>query len=160
MTGSTAPRRIVPLREAPALAEQAAQWFSDKWDIPASVYRDSIAQGIACPCAVPQWYVVLDGTGRIVAGLGLIANDFHQRQDLTPNVCAVYVEPDCRRQGIARAMLDYVRRDARRCGIATLYLVTDHTHFYEACGWRFHCLVDCDDGTVSRLYTAPTRSDV
>ncbi len=37
----------------------------------------------------------------IVAGLGVIENDFHNRKDLAPNVCAVYTEEDCRCKGIA-----------------------------------------------------------
>ena len=30
--------------------------------------------------------------------MGVIENDFHDRKDLTPNVCAVYTEEDCRCQ--------------------------------------------------------------
>lgn len=37
----------------------------------------------------------------IVGGLGVIENDFHNRKDLTPNVCAVYVDEDYLCQGIA-----------------------------------------------------------
>ena len=33
------------------------------------------------------WYLCLDGDN-IVGGLGVIVNDFHNRKDLTPNVCA------------------------------------------------------------------------
>ena len=46
------------------------------------------------------WYLCLDGD-TIVAGLGVIENDFHDRKDLTPNVCAVYTEEEYRCQGIA-----------------------------------------------------------
>ncbi len=37
------------------------------------------------------WYLCLAG-GRIVGGMGVIKNDFHDRKDLTSNVCAVYTE--------------------------------------------------------------------
>jgi len=50
--------------------------------------------------AVPQWYVVVQGD-KIIAGLGVIENDFHDRKDLSPNVCAVYVEEAYRCRGIA-----------------------------------------------------------
>ena len=38
-------------------------------------------------------------------------------------------------------------------GISPLYLVTDHTGFYERYGWEFFCTVHCDgeDGQ-SRMY--------
>lgn len=32
-------------------------------------------------------------------------NDFHDRKNLTPNVCALYVEESCRNQGIADKLL-------------------------------------------------------
>ena len=53
--------------------------------------------------AVPQWYVVVQGD-KIIAGLGVIENDFHDRKDLSPNVCAVYVEEAYRCRGIAGEM--------------------------------------------------------
>lgn len=50
--------------------------------------------------AVSQWYLTLEGEC-IVGGMGVIDNDFHNRRDLTPNVCAVYTEADRRGRGIA-----------------------------------------------------------
>ena len=38
-------------------------------------------------------------------------------------------------------------------GIDTLYLVTDHTSFYERYGWEFLCMVqDSAEGTPIRMY--------
>lgn len=37
-------------------------------------------------------------------------------------------------------------------GIGTLYLVTDHTSFYERYGWEFLCDVKCGGGEISRMY--------
>jgi GNAT superfamily N-acetyltransferase len=148
--------RIVPLRAALDLAEQAAAWFHAVWGIPLALYQASILACQQNPAGIPQWYVVLDPHGMIVAGLGLIDNDFHKRPDLTPNVCAVFVTEALRGQGIARAMLDYVRRDARRLGHQKLYLLTDHTQFYEKCGWQFLTLVEETGGGQARLYWADT----
>ncbi len=36
---------------------------------------------------------------------------FHDRKDLAPNVCAVYVEEDCRCQGLAGSLLRFACRD-------------------------------------------------
>ena len=93
-----------------------------------------------------------NGRQRIVAGTGVIDNDYHDRKDLAPNLCALYVEADCRRQGIARALLDAVRADMREMGVSPLYLLTDHTQFYEKCGWSFYTMVRGDDGSPERLY--------
>lgn len=155
LTGNNA--AVLPLRDAPALLETAVNWFSEKWSIPAEAYRDSMRFCLENPEGVPQWYLIFRPDGRIVAGCGLIENDFHKRPDLAPNVCAVYVEPDVRGRGLARALLDFSRQDAARLGLDRLYLLTDHTQFYERCGWRYLCLAEEEGGGQARIYTAPTR---
>ena len=38
-------------------------------------------------------------------------------------------------------------------GIRTLYLLTDHTGFYERYGWEFYCMVQGDgEEAPSRMY--------
>lgn len=91
--------------------------------------------------------------GEIIGGLGVIANYFHNRKDLTPNVCAVYTEKEKRGNGIASALLSFVCADMKEKGISTLYLVTDHTSFYERYGWNFFCMVQGDgEPDMSRMY--------
>ena len=45
---------ILPLRDNPALAAQAAGWFSGCWGIPEAEYRESIAQCLRRLSPVPQ----------------------------------------------------------------------------------------------------------
>ena len=94
--------------------------------------------------------------GRLLAGAGVIANDFHDRKDLTPNLCALFVGPPWRGRGTAGRLLDFIRRDLGAMGIPRLYLVTDHTAFYERYGWTFLTMVTGDDHLPERMYTAPT----
>ena len=143
---------ILRLVDRPELKERAACWFHEKWGIPLEAYRESMDDCLAGKGPVPQWYVVMEGE-RIVGGLGVIENDFHDRKDLTPNVCAVYVEEDRRCLGIAGAMLRFVCEEMKEKGIDTLYLITDHTSFYERYGWEFLCMVQGDGGkTPIRMY--------
>lgn len=143
---------ILKIRENPKLKQEAAQWFHEKWGIALKAYLDSMDECLQNTGAVPQWYIVKNKE-KIIGGLGVIANDFHDRKDLTPNVCAVFVEEEYRCQKIAGAMLDYVCEDMSRNGIDTLYLVTDHTSFYERYGWEFLCMVQGDDEPdLSRMY--------
>ena len=128
-----------------------AEWFHEKWNVPLEAYLESMDECLQNESAVPQWYVMLDGD-RIVSGMGVIENDFHERKDLAPNICAVYTEEDMRGRGIAGEMLNYVCADMYEKGIETLYLVTDHVGFYEKYGWEFMCMVDCDGGETSRAY--------
>ena len=84
---------ILKLREHSELASEAAEWFHSKWHIPVEEYTKSIQECLSGGC-VPQWYVAVEN-GQIIGGIGVIENDFHDRKDLTPNVCAVYVEENC-----------------------------------------------------------------
>ena len=143
---------ILKLREHGELAQRAAEWFHQKWGIPIEAYAESIDDCITDRESVPQWYLVMDND-TIIGGLGVIENDFHNRKDLTPNVCAVYVKEEYRCQGIAGEMLNFVCMDMKKKGIDTLYLVTDHTSFYERYGWKFLCMVQGDgEPDMSRMY--------
>lgn len=143
--------QYISLREQPALINEAAQWFHSKWGVPTEAYlacMDEYLQGNT----ELGWYLCLDGS-EIVGGLGVIENDFHDRKDLTPNVCAVYTEERCRCQGIAGALLNMAVEDLRSKGISPVYLVTDHTGFYERYGWAFLCMVQGDgEPDMTRMY--------
>ena len=144
--------QIIRLADRPDIKEQAAQWFHEKWGVPLAAYRESMEECLAGRSPVPQWYVAVEGS-RIIGGLGVIENDFHDRRDLAPNVCAVYTEEDRRCRGIAGALLNAVCADMKERGIGTLYLLTEHTSFYERYGWEFYCMAQGDGETeMSRMY--------
>ena len=150
LRGTGDPYTVVRLSARRDLKEKAAAWFAGKWSVPEQAYRESIEASYTA--VVPSWYLCLDG-GKIAAGLGVIANDFHERKDLTPNVCAVYTEPEYRCRGLAGRLLNYVCADMSAHGIDTLYLLTDHTGFYERYGWEYLCPVMGDgEDKPSRMY--------
>lgn len=142
---------IIQIADRPDLLRPAARWFHEKWQIPLDAYLESMTASLSGG-AVPRWYAALDG-GTIIGGLGVIENDFHNRKDLRPNVCAVYTEEAYRCRGVARALLARVCEDMNAAGIHTLYLLTDHTSFYERCGWEYYCPALGDGETEpSRMY--------
>lgn len=149
--------KLIKLCENPAWQDKAAWWFSQKWNIPSEDYMESITQCIEKKTNVPQWYVMLNENQDIIAGTGVIENDFHNRKDLSPNLCALYVEEMYRNQGIAQYILEFVRKDMDNMGIEKLYLVTDHTEFYEKCGWSFLTTVKDVNGCIERMYMVNTR---
>ena len=144
--------KIIRLIDHPERKDQAAQWFHKKWGIPLGAYKKSMEECLTQKNPIPQWYMAIEND-TIIAGLGVIENDFHNRKDLTPNVCAVYTEEKKRCNGIAGALLNYVCADMKEKGIHTLYLVTDHTSFYERYGWEFLCMVQGDgEPNLTRMY--------
>lgn len=143
---------IIKLCNHPEMIEESSEWFHTKWSIPISAYVESMQQCVLKKSPVPQWYII-KVKNEIIAGLGVIDNDFHDRVDLTPNVCAVFVEEKYRCQGIAGKMLNFVCDEMKSKGIETLYLITNHTSFYERYGWNFYCYVTgLGEKQKSRLY--------
>lgn len=142
---------FITLRDKPELKETAAKWFHNKWGVPIKAYLECMEAYLNKETEL-GWYLCLNKE-KIVGGLGVIENDFHSRKDLSPNVCAVYVEESHRNKGIAGKLLDIVVSDLKSKGISPVYLVTDHTNFYERYGWEFLCFVDCDNqSTQSKMY--------
>ena len=139
------------LRQRPELEKTAAAWFHSKWHVPESAYLECM-NAYLDGSTENGWYLCLDGE-RIIAGMGVIDNDFHDRKDLAPNVCAVCTEPEYRCRGIAGRLLDMTVEDMRGKGVSPLYLVTDHTGFYERYGWEFFCMVQGDgEPDMTRMY--------
>ena len=134
--------QYIDLREKPELMDTAAAWFNSKWGVPKEAYLECMANYLSKETEL-GWFLCLDGN-QIVGGLGVIENDFHDRPDLTPNVCAVYTEESHRCQGIAGTLLNMAVEDLRLKGISPAYLVTNHIGFYERYGWEFFCMVQCD----------------
>lgn len=149
---------ILSLSRRPELFEAAADWFSAKWCVPKQAYLDSMGESQTSKTGVPEWFVILDGDA-IIAGLGIIANDFHKRPDLTPNLCALFVEEPYRKQGLARRLLDHACGELSAHRIETAYLITDHTDFYERCGWDFYTMVEENDGGQARMYRRSTKCE-
>lgn len=143
--------QVVTLRRRSDLLDAAADWFHDKWGVPREAYLARMEAYLNCRTEY-GWYLCLED-GRIVGGLGVIENDFHDRKDLAPNVCAVYTEPECRGRGVAGALLNSVVGDMKAKGVSPLYLVTDHVGFYERYGWEYYCVAhEAGTGKETRVY--------
>ncbi len=78
----------ISLRERQQLKDRAAEWFHSKWGVPQEAYLECMEAYLNNETEY-GWYLCLDGN-RMIGGLGVIENDFHDRKDLTPNICAVY----------------------------------------------------------------------
>ena len=143
--------QYVTLREKSELMLDAALWFNSKWGVPTEAYLECMNDYLNNKTEY-GWYLCLCD-GRIVGGLGVIENDFHNRKDLYPNICAVFTEEEYRGKGIAGHLLDMAVEDLRLRGISPVYLLTDHIGFYERYGWNFLCMVQGDGETqMSRMY--------
>ncbi|WP_308575639.1 GNAT family N-acetyltransferase [uncultured Fusobacterium sp.] len=140
----------ITLKEKYQLKEEAALWFHNKWGVPQEAYLECMEAYLNNETEY-GWYLCLDKE-QIIGGIGVIENDFHNRKDLTPNVCALYIEKEYRCQGIAGQLLEKVVKDMKDKGITPIYLITEHTSFYEKYGWEFFCMVQEEEDSLIRMY--------
>lgn len=144
--------KITTIQEKPELIERAAKWFSSIWGVPLEAYLESMNDSLTTTNGVPAWYVVMDNDGEVIAGVGVIENDFHKRKDLRPNICALYVSKDYRKQGIARKLVDNACKRLADHGVENAYLLSSHTEFYEKLDWTFYGMIEEDGGELCRTY--------
>ena len=141
----------ITLRQHPTSMMPAVKWFNSKWGVPEKAYLECMEEYLNADTEY-GWYLCLDGD-KIVGGLGVIENDFHDRKDLSPNVCAVYTEEEHRCRGIAGKLLNMAVDELKSKGISPVYLLTDHDSFYERYSWEFFCMVQGDgEDEMSRMY--------
>jgi len=85
---------------------------------------------------------IVEEEGRPVAGIGMIELDWpphpnHPIEARRGCILNVYVEPECRRRGIARRMMERAREEAEARGLTYLVLhaTAEGRILYEALGW-------------------------
>ena len=146
---------IIGIRENPEFAEQAIQYFSERWGIDERIYRDCIINSLTTSSKLPCFYLMIEGN-RVIGGFGLITNDFVSRQDLFPYLCALYIEEDRRGDDLGSILLEHGRKESKRLGFDKLYLCTDHNDYYEKYNWRLIGEGYHPWNHVSKLYEADT----
>ena len=102
--------------------------------------------------AVPQWYITLEN-GKITGGIGVIENDYHDRKDLTPNICALYVEEPFRGQGLGGRLISHICGQALALGYHSIHLCTGHVGYYERYGFVHGGTGYHPWGESSRIYS-------
>ena len=144
---------MISIRDCAKYSKRAIDWFASKWDIDRKEYEKSIYDCINKNESLPQWYLAIDDD-EIIGGCGLIQNDFVDRTDLFPYLCALFVEEKARGNALGARLLEYARMDAGTLGFDKLYLCTDHTAYYEKYGWSYIATGHHPWGETSRIYEA------
>ena len=150
--------RIISIKDSPMYSERAIDWFTSKWGIERKEYEKSFWDCLNKNESLPQWYLVFDEEDEIIGGCGLIQNDFVDRTDLFPYLCALFVEKKARGHALGAKLLENARREGLKLGFDKLYLCTDHTKYYEKYGWQYIATGNHPWGGTSRIYEAPTNT--
>ena len=132
--------RIDDIRLCPAFADTVVEkiwrtWWQPK-GAPRSMIEKLVALNLASETAQP-FCLVAHEDGVFAGTASLIDSDVATRPEWTPWVAAVWVEPQCREQGVATELLATVTARAFELGESTLYLYcTDPMiGFYARRGW-------------------------
>ncbi len=149
--------KIINVRDCPGLADRAADYFSSKWPVPRETYCESISDSLTTAKPLPRWYLMMKND-EIIGSFGLIQNDFIDRTDLFPWICAVYIEESERGKALGSKLLERAVIEAALLGFEHVYLVTDHVGYYEKYGFDFIGMGNCDDGSKGRIYHSNTTA--
>jgi len=144
--------KIISIRENPAYAERAVDYFSSKWSsVSRIIYEDSINHSINAENPLPQWYLLYDNE-EIVGCAGLITNDFISRMDLYPWICALFIEEKYRGNSYGALLLEKTKEDSLKNGFKNVYLCTGHIGYYEKYGFEYIGQGYHPWGEESRIY--------
>ena len=132
---------IFPLHQKPELAAACAAWSYGEWG--SQMSADSLDNTLARYRAnaantndLPLTWIALR-KGKIAGMARLKEQDHPVRTELTPWLASVFVHPEHRGRGIAKALCKRVAAEAKNQGFRQIYLFT-HTapDMYAAMGWE------------------------
>lgn len=128
--------RIINIKDNPEYKEQFIEYFVLRWasEDSSDVYIDCISNA-SRKDSIPNWYLLLDDN-IIVGCAGLISNDFISRMDLTPWLCALYIEEEYRGNAYGSLLIEKIKEDTLKLGYDYLYLCSDHVGYYEHYGFE------------------------
>ncbi|MDW0115935.1 GNAT family N-acetyltransferase [Sporosarcina thermotolerans] len=142
---------IIAVTERQDLFEKAAKAFWEQWGNESNYkfYKDCMIHSTTE--SVPSFYIAVDGDS-IIGTYAILRNDLVSRQDLSPWLACLYVDPAYRGQAMGSKLMDHAIAEANKKGYDKLYLTTDHIGYYEKYGWSR--LTECYDlfGNQTSVY--------
>jgi GNAT superfamily N-acetyltransferase len=110
---------------------------------------------------LPVTYVAVDASGRATGAVGLDVYDIEERQETSPWIAGMIVDPDRRGDGIGTALMERIEHWAVAHGFAEAWVATERARgFYESCGWRWlEMFVNADGEETDLLHKRFSRAD-
>ena len=133
---------IINIRKHPEYKQAAVDYVHEKWANAENKqayqeYEALILASFSSKEPLPAWYLMIDDD-QIIGCAGLIENDFTHRKDLSPWLCALFIEENFRGKSLGSQLIRQIQKDAVHAGFSKLYLSTHHTGYYEKYG--FNCI--------------------
>lgn len=130
---------IIDLKDAPHHLPTLAAWHHSQWAELnpgfSLAQRLDMMQAYLNDYPVPSTFVAVDPEP--MGSAAIIANDMDSHPEWTPWLASVFVAPAYRNQGIGGRLVRHAMNQAKKAGIAELYLFTpDREDFYRRLGWE------------------------
>ncbi|QTD42538.1 GNAT family N-acetyltransferase [Sporosarcina sp. Te-1] len=150
---------IICVHEKEDRFEEFVHSFWEPWgnDTNWMFYQDCMSHSATSSGDLPSFYIAIEDE-KTIGTYALLRNDLVSRQDLSPWLACLYVDPAFRGKSIGSRLLAHARREARQKGYDRLYLTTDHNRYYEKYGWTK--IGTCYDlfGNPSSIYQISTTA--
>lgn len=147
--------QILNLADAPEHTEQVSRWLWEEWARADGYTLEEIVfrtRHSMLRDTVPQQLVAL-WNGQAAGTVALWRNDCKTRQDLSPWMAVLYVDPAFRNRHIGQALQRASIEAARALGrYDWLYLITELENYYEKTGWEFVGDAPVGHGHTEKIY--------
>ena len=143
--------RVINLTTAPEYFDDVFESIYSEWGDNNPQYWKSWIKSSMRACGIPSTYVVLDDK-QYLGTFSLWNCDLQSRQDLSPWLGGIVVNPNYRGQGIGLYIQEQAKEILRREGVKQVYLFTETIGFYEKTGWVFDCQIYDEKDHLVRLY--------
>ena len=147
--------RTIDVRNHPGRTDEAAAYIGGQWGSESnqSFYRDCIERSCDTDSDLPRFFLLTNEEDESVVGsYALLRSDLNSRQDLSPWLACLYIEPDWRSRGLGAELLEHAIHEVRTQGYRSLYLCTDLDGYYERYNWIHIGRGYEIDGAETRIY--------
>lgn len=132
--------KLALLADYPELIPTLARWRWEEWgQLTPERPLEAWISGLSERCnrdRIPLTVIAFEGE-EPVGQASLVYHDMTTRQDLSPWLAGVLVQPEFRRRGFASALVQAIEKHASGMGIDRLYLYTNSAQgLYEKLGWQ------------------------
>lgn len=128
---------LVRLADAPQHLDTVAAWNYAEWSKAMGNSLQDSVDWFRTIIVAPSEECVIAEHGKDVIGMAsLVDHDLDERPDLLHWLASVYVDPDFRKAGVAKALVKAVEREAAQREMSRIHLYTNTAEqLYSGLGW-------------------------
>lgn len=146
--------RIISIRDEGSYKEVAARYIYNNYtgNSEYKKFEDSLYEAANSSRSTPMWYLA-EENHQIVGCAGLVDHDAVDREDLTPWICCLYVEPKSRGIGLGEMLIDKILEDAADNNINEVYVCAEQLGFFSKFGFTYHSSGFTSDREGVKIYS-------